>query len=198
MTNHQYVKVERTLLKRGVTDFERKLKAAAASGALGYALVVVLAAFGIKLPPEVAELIPVGIAILGGYTVHSSAVTTTFTGSAGDGSTSVRVGPVGTPVGEPKALTGAIPVPAYVDPAPAEPFPHPKPAPAAPVPEPPADPVPYEVPDSAPPADVYPVDAVTQAFTSVIDPDTSARAQSWATKYLPTPAAPAADQPYGN
>lgn len=127
MTNHQYVRVERTLLKRGVTDFERKLKAAAASGALGYAILQVVSALGYRLPSQVAELIPVGIALIGGWWTHSAAVTTTFTDTAGAVS-SVRTGPTGTPVGEPRPLTGAIPLPT----------PHPEPEPLP------------EVPDAAP------------------------------------------------
>lgn len=157
MTNHQYVQVERTLLKRGVTDFERKLKAAAASGALGYALVTVLAAFGIHLPTQVAELIPVAVAILGGYITHSSAVTTTFS-DTNDGY-SVRVGPAGTPVGEPKPLTGALPIPAPLPPQPAAPA------------QPPADPPLPEVPDQASfTAVVSPADAGADSATKVYSP----------------------------
>jgi hypothetical protein len=145
MTNHQYVQVERTLLKRGVTDFERKLKAAAASGALGYAVLQVVAALGYHLPAQVAELIPVGIALIGGWWTHSAAVTTTFS-DTNDGY-SVRVGPAGTPVGEPKPLTGAIPVP--------RPLPDPEPLP--------------EVPDAAPQSFTEVVTADDQA-TKVYSP----------------------------
>lgn len=157
MTNHQYVTVTRTLLKRGVTDIERKLAAAATSGALGYVLLTILEAYGVKVPAQLADLIPYASAILGGYLSHSVGAQThsVVTEPTGRITETTTTGAIALPVegasfteeGKPYTATRLV-TEQHI-------------SVARPTPEP--EPTPDEVPDVAP----------TQAFTQVIQPDQS-------------------------
>lgn len=170
--------VSRTLLKRGATDIERKVKAYFASGAAGLVVLQIVnevaKAYKIDLPPALLEAIPWGVGLLGGYITHSVGVTThtITTDAAGNRTESTATGAIALPV------AGAS-------------FPHPEPAPV-PAPKPEPDPAPHEVPDQAPtftsvvaepeqPASDF-VD-YDQAATQVLEP--GARAQAWAQRYLP-------------
>lgn len=131
MDEHKFVQVTRTLVKRSFTDIERKITAAMISGGVGYGALSVLAAYGVKIPTNVAELVPYATALLGGWWAHSlGAVTTVSTSPAGTTQVSTS--------------TGSIRIPAaYL------PQPHPVPVAPAPAPNPGVvpDPEPLEVPD---------------------------------------------------
>jgi hypothetical protein len=134
MDNHQFVQVTRTLVKRSLTDIERKLVAGAMSGGLAYAVLQTLAAYGITLPPNVAEVVPAVIGWLGAYAAHSlGSVTTVQQNTNGSTEVSTATGSIRIPQA---FLPQPHPVPVAVAPDPnpgpvADPEPAVEPAPAA-------------------------------------------------------------------